>query len=124
MNTKNLIYAAMIILLGACTKSENTQTVTPPVPVSNPISPGNISGFVKGTLTTGSTYTITADLNVKPGDTLASQAGVTVIVKNNAQINIAGVLSLIGTAAQPVSINSESKHRDHGVVFNVTAHRL
>jgi hypothetical protein len=109
MNKKNLIYAAMIIVLGACSKSENTTTVTPPVPVSNPIAPGNISGFVKGTLTTGSTYTITGDLNVKPGDTLASQAGVTVIVMNNAQINIAGVLSLIGTSAQPVSFNSDSK---------------
>jgi hypothetical protein len=109
MNKKNLIYVAAIIVFGACSKSETTQTVTPPVPVSNPISPGNISGFVKGTLTTGSTYTITGDLNVKPGDTLASQAGVTVIVKNNAQINIAGVLSLIGTAAQPVSFNSDTK---------------
>jgi hypothetical protein len=42
------------------------------------------------------------------GDTLASQAGVTVIVKNDAQINIIGVLSIIGTKDKPVSFNSDS----------------
>jgi hypothetical protein len=109
MKTKILIYGAIIAALGSCTKSETTSVVTPPPPPSNPIAPGNISGFVKGTLTTGNTYTITADLNVKPGDTLAAQQGVTVVVKNNSQINIAGVLDLEGTQAQPVSFNSDSK---------------
>ena len=109
MNKKNLVYAVIIIALAACSKSETTNTVVPPPPPSNPITPGNLSGFVKGTLTTGSTYTITGDLNVKPGDTLASQPGVTVVVTNNAQINIAGVLSLVGSKSQPISFNSDSK---------------
>ncbi len=83
-----------------------TTVITPTVPPSNPIAPGNISGFVKGTLTTGNTYTITGDLTVKLGDTLASQQGVTVVVSNDAQINIQGVLLLVGTSAQPISFNS------------------
>ena len=95
----------------SCSKSSNDTTtiIKPTVPASNPITPGNITGFVKGTLTTGNTYTITGDLTVQLGDTLASQQGVTVIVKNDAQVNIQGVLLLVGTKDQPISINSDSK---------------
>ncbi len=71
--------------------------------------PGSISGFVKGTFTTGNTYTITGDLTVKLGDTLASQQGVTVVVSGDAQINIQGVLLLVGTSDQPISFNSDTK---------------
>ena len=103
--------AVIATIFSSCSKSNNdtTTVVTPPPPVSNPITPGSISGFVKGTLTTGNTYTITSDLTIKAGDTLAAQPGVTVIVKGDAQINVQGVLSLVGTAAQPVSFNSDSK---------------
>ncbi len=104
-----LLFAAGItVLVASCSKKDTTTVITPTVPASNPIAPGSISGFVKGTFTTGNTYTITADLTVKPGDTLAAQQGVTVIVKNNAQVNIAGVLLLVGTADQPISFNSDS----------------
>ncbi|MDF2430462.1 MAG: hypothetical protein JWP44_93, partial [Mucilaginibacter sp.] len=78
------------------------------IPKSNPIAPGNISGFIKGTLLTGQTYTVTADVTVKPGDTLYSQPGATVIVKNNAQFNIQGVLNLLGSKTQPIYFNSDS----------------
>jgi hypothetical protein len=106
-----LIVAVAITIFSSCSKSNNEKTnvITPTVPASNPISPGNISGFVKGTLTTGDTYTITGDLTIKLGDTLASQQGVTVIVTKNAQINVQGVLLLVGTSAQPISFNSDSK---------------
>lgn len=110
MRVKNFVFAAIIsTLFFSCSKSDTTTTSTPTVPPSNPIAPGNISGFVKGTLTTGNTYTVTGDLTVKLGDTLASQQGVTVIVKNDAQININGVLLIVGTKDQPISFNSDSK---------------
>jgi hypothetical protein len=111
MKTRNLcmVIAVIATVMSSCSKSNETTTViTPTVPASNPISPGNISGFVKGTLTTGNTYTITGDLTVKLGDTLASQQGVTVIVANDAQINIQGVLNLVGTSASPITFNSSS----------------
>ncbi len=106
----SLLFSASLIILFAesCSKSESTNVVTPTVPPSNPIAPGDITGFVKGTLTTGNTYTITGDLTVKLGDTLASQQGVTVIVKNNAQVTVQGVLLLVGTKDQPIFINSDS----------------
>jgi len=113
MKTSKLypIIAIIITMISSCSKSNNetTNVITPTVPASNPISPGNITGFVKGTLTTGNTYTITGDLTIKLGDTLASQQGVTIVVKNDAQINVDGVLLLVGTADQPISFNSDSK---------------
>src|ERR1700748_1907372 len=89
-----LSVAALALRLASCSKSgnDNTKITTPTVPSSNPIAPGNVTGFVKGTFTTGNTYTITGDLTIKKGDTLASQQGVTIIVKNNAAINVQGVL--------------------------------
>lgn len=111
-STQSCLFAAALALgLAACSKSGNdsTKITTPTVPASNPIAPGNISGFVKGTFTSGNTYTITGDLTIKAGDTLASQQGVTVIVMNNAQITVMGVLNLVGTAASPIEFNSGSK---------------
>ena len=112
MKAKNSYFYVAILVAGlaSCSKSsDKTTIITPTVPSSNPIAPGNISGFVKGTFTTGNTYTITGDLTIKAGDTLASQQGVTVVVKGNAQITVQGVLLLVGTQDQPISFNSDSK---------------
>jgi hypothetical protein len=103
-----IIVATILVGISSCSKNDKTTIITPTVPASNPIAPGSISGFVKGTFTTGNTYYITGDLTVKAGDTLASQQGVTVIVQNDAQINIQGALVLVGTAAQPISFNSST----------------
>ncbi len=107
----HFVFVVMAAALASCSKSSNDKTtiITPTVPASNPIAPGSISGFVKGTFTTGNTYSITGDLTVKPGDTLASQQGVIIVVKNNAQINIQGVLLLVGTKDQPIYFDSDSK---------------
>jgi hypothetical protein len=103
-----LFMAVFIAGLASCSKKDNTTVNNATVPASNPIAPGNISGFVKGTFTTGNTYTITGDLTIKPGDTLASQQGVTVVVKNNAQIFVQGTLNLVGTKSQPITFNSDN----------------
>lgn len=95
--------------ISSCQKDEVTTFNVIKIPSSSPITPGNISGFLKGTLLTGQTYIITADLTVKAGDTLAAQPGAIVIVKNNSQINIQGVLLLVGSKEQPISFNSDTK---------------
>jgi len=105
---KVLVIAALAGGFFSCSKKDSTITTTPPQPVSNPIVPGNVTGFVKGTFTTGNTYTITGDITVKPGDTLASQEGVTIVIKNDAQIFMQGVLSFIGTKDKPITMNSDS----------------
>src|ERR1700761_33951 len=96
---------ALVACLASCSKKETNKNVTPVIPPSHPIAAGNISGFVKGTLLTGSTYTVTGNLTVKKGDTLAAQPGAIVIVKNNSQITVGGVLQLLGSQASPVTFN-------------------
>ncbi len=110
MKTRQAFLMASILATGlaSCSKKDSTTVTTPPIPVSNPITAGNISGFVKGTFTSGNTYTITGDLTIKQGDTLASQEGVTVIIKNDAQIFVQGILNIVGTQDKPVTFNSDS----------------
>src|ERR1700712_4201182 len=100
---------AFAAILTSCSKKESTQNIKPVITPSHPIAAGNISGFVKGTLLTGSTYTVTADITVKKGDTLAAQPGAIVVVKNDAQITVDGVIQVLGTQASPVSFNSDAK---------------
>lgn len=109
MKIKNLslFVIAIAISVVSCSKKEITTKTTPVIPPSHPIAAGNISGFLKGTLLTGATYTVTADVTIKTGDTLAAQPGAIVIVKNNSQFNIRGVLQLLGTQANPVMFNSD-----------------
>lgn len=108
-SNKILVVAISIVTaLSACKKAEITTFTNIKIPSSSPIAPGNISGFLKGTFLKNQTYTITADITVKKGDTLASQPGAIIIVKNNAQINIQGVLQLLGSKEQTISFNSDS----------------
>lgn len=111
MKTKITFWIAAVALaasMASCSKKENTAVIKPVLPPSHPIAAGNISGFVKGTLLTGSTYTVTADIYVKPGDTLLAQPGANIIVKNNSQFQIQGVFQSLGTQASPVTFNSDS----------------
>lgn len=111
MKTKKLsLFAAAVAIavsVVSCSKKESTTKTTPVIPPSHPIAAGNISGFVKGTLLTGSTYTVTGDITVKAGDTLLAQPGAIVVVKNNSQFSIKGVLQLLGTKDNPIFFNSD-----------------
>ena len=77
MNKKRffLLTAAISTILFSCSKKDSTSVITPTVPASNPITAGDLAGFVKGTLLTGSTYTITGDLTIKAGDTPGGATG-------------------------------------------------
>jgi hypothetical protein len=99
---------ALVATMASCSKKDTTGVIKPVLPPSHPITAGNISGFVKGTLLTGSTYTVTADINVKPGDTLLAQPGANIVVTNNSQFKIQGVFQSLGTQANPVTFDSDS----------------
>jgi hypothetical protein len=84
------------------TTNETTTVSVPPFQIGVPISPGNVNGgSVKGTMTSGNTYTILNDITINAGDTLLLQSGVTVCVKNSVTIIVKGVLISLGTQAQP-----------------------
>ncbi|QNK63194.1 hypothetical protein H7F33_01330 [Pedobacter sp. PAMC26386] len=112
MSTKSIYLMIAGILLAAiissCKKAEVTTFNEVKIPTSSPISAGDISGFTKGTLLAGQTYTVTGDITVKKGDTLSAQPGAIIVVKNNAQFNINGVLNLLGSQDKPVTFNSDT----------------
>jgi hypothetical protein len=111
MRTKKIyliLTGLILITITSCKKAEITTFNAVKIPTSSPIAAGDIGGFVKGTLLGGQTYTVISDLTVKKGDTLSSQPGAIIIVKNNAQINIQGVLQLLGTKSQPILFNSDT----------------
>lgn len=105
---KYIIPAALLTTVFCGCQKEVTTFKSVKIPASSPITPGNINGFVKGTLLTGQTYIVTGDLTIKKGDTLSAQPGANVIVKNNSQINVMGVLSFLGSETDPVHFNSDS----------------
>ena len=101
--------SSCITVFLSCSKKEITTFTTVALPESDPINSDTIPAFAKGTLLSGKTYYITQDVTVKKGDTLYAQPGVNVVIKNNAQVNIQGVLALMGTQDQQVYFDSDAK---------------
>jgi len=101
------IFAAIIItgIFNSCKKTSNEvrQIYVAPALVVHAVQPGNISGAISGTMTTGNTYTVLADsaVIIPKGDTLWLQPGVTVCMNTNATIIVQGALISLGTQAQP-----------------------
>ncbi len=92
----------------SCSKpgSESTNVSTPPLQIGQTISTSTHSGTVKGTMTSGNTYTITGDLTINRGDTLLIQSNVKVEMGPGTFINVKGTLISLGTKDNPNYITS------------------
>src|ERR1700758_2571994 len=112
MKTKQITFwiaaIALAVTISSCSKKESTGVIKPVIPPSHPINSDTIGSFEKGTLLAGKTYTMNHDVYVKIGDTLLAQAGANIIVKNNSQFKIQGVLQSLGTQANPVTFDSDT----------------
>jgi hypothetical protein len=101
------LFAMLASTIFSCSKS-STETVnvsTPPFQVGATVAPGNISGAIKGTMTTGNTYTATGDILINPGDTLLIQPGVTINMGTSGyNFGVRGTLLSLGTKTQPIWI--------------------
>ncbi len=105
---KTISVLTLAFAMASCSKKEVTIYNKVDLQASNGISSDTIPAFAKGTLLEGKTYYIMSDVTVQKGDTLYAQPGANVIVKNNAQVNIQGVLLLQGTQTEPIFFNSDS----------------
>src|SRR5579872_5648463 len=76
----------------SCNKKQVVTQSTPQKVVGTKVLPGNISGTLKGTMTSGNTYYVTGNITVNAGDTLYMQNNVTVKVMGNYYIYVAGTL--------------------------------
>jgi hypothetical protein len=107
---RNSIVHCLLVLTAvstffSCKKSSQDNTVisTPVYHVGQPVAPGNISGSVRGTMTSGNTYNVVGDLTINKGDTLLLQSGVTVCVSPGKTIIVKGTLLSLGTSTAPNS---------------------
>jgi hypothetical protein len=99
-----VIFLSGIILMTSCKKKKDAAVIsTPPPAISHPISSSSpLCGNVKGTMLTGSTYSVSCDVTILPNDTLYVQNGVTINVGNNATFFILGTIISEGTQASPI----------------------
>ena len=121
MNTLNvtmkriaLLAIGVIALFSySCRKAKNEVSIAQsPIVVAHPITQDTLAGTIKGTLVSGKTYYVSADIVVNGGDTLTVQPGVTVIVLNPTSaltaptIIINGILKCIGTQSSPITFTA------------------
>jgi len=105
MKTKIFSLSAVAVLacslFSSCAKDSTTVSV-PPVVVGLAVSDAApLSGSIKGTMLSGKTYTVGADITVNAGDTLLLQPGVNLKVSRGKTILVKGVFISLGTKALP-----------------------
>src|ERR1035437_8454869 len=105
MKTKIFSLSAVAVLacslFSSCAKDSTTVSI-PPVVVGLVVSDAApLSGSVKGTMLSGKTYTVGADITVNVGDTLLLQPGVNLKVSRGKTILVKGVFISLGTKALP-----------------------
>jgi len=108
-----VIIAGFMLALTACTSNSDLVDATsnyPKVP-ANFVKSQNLTGTLKGTLKQDSTYYLTGNVAVAKGDTLAIEAGATIIAKGNFQFQISGTLLSLGTEAKQVTFTSQDASR-------------
>jgi hypothetical protein len=106
MKTKIFSFGALALIatsfLSSCATQDQTVVSTPPVVIGLAVSDASpLSGSVKGTMLSGKTYTVGADITVNAGDTLLLQPGVTLKVGRGKTILVKGVLISLGTKTSP-----------------------
>ncbi len=113
---KMTVFAMMLAAaFASCSKSNSTTVSQAQIQVGQPVSnSAPLSGAIKGTMKTGLTYIITADVTINAGDTLLIQKGVTVQVKNGSNFFVNGTLVSLGTKDAPVTITDPSRTKTTG----------
>ncbi len=99
-----VLILAMSGLFFSCNKKTSTNVSAPNKVVGHSVAPGNISGAIEGTMTSGNTYVVVGNITVPKGDTLYIQNNVKVIVNGNFYIYVAGTLVSNGTQNNQVWI--------------------
>lgn len=105
----------LLFAVASCKKNDTAVVSVADLQVGQAVSSSApLSGAIKGTMLTGQTYTIKADVTVNPGDTLLIQKGVTVKVTNAAAIIVKGTFVSLGTKDAPVTISDPSRIKTTG----------
>ena len=98
-------------LFFSCNKKETVHLSVPQKIVGAAVAPGNISGTIKGTMTSGNTYNVTGNITVNAGDTLYMQNNVHLVLMGNYYIYVAGTM-----------VSNGSKGNENWITFNGLKH--
>jgi hypothetical protein len=105
---KKLLFLLLTLIAVAtfsCRKDSSGEQVVvsvPPFQVGQPVSSAApLSGCLKGTMKTGETYLVGADICVAEGDTLLMQEGVRILFTGNFNFIVKGTLLSLGTQEKP-----------------------
>lgn len=93
---------AMLFAMSSCNKADNATISAPFFSIGHNVTPGNISGSIKGTMLSDSVYYVTGDVIINLGDTLVLQPGAKVYFTGNYNFWIHGNLASLGTKLKPV----------------------
>lgn len=117
-----LFLTACIIYMASCSKTTDTSVVSvAQIQVGQAISgTAPLSGAIKGTMITGTTYTISGDVTVNAGDTLLVQKGVTVNVTNGSNIIVRGTFISLGTKDAPNTFTDPRRSKKTGATTPAT----
>lgn len=108
-------WAGLALMLAAalgssCTKSSSTTVSKPVVLPANAITSTSLKGgAIKGVMLQDSTYTVSGDVTVLPGDSLVVQPGATIKVINNSAFYVQGSILSEGSKDKPVVFTSPAE---------------
>jgi len=109
------LFVSAGLLFAACSKNSNTATTGVQLPANAIRSTTLAKGNIKGTILSDSTYHVTGDLTVLPGDTLIIQPGATIRMNANYKFTIQGIIASLGTQAKPITITTDSANVHPGM---------
>lgn len=97
-----LLSALAITSVVSCTKTEESIISVPQFQAGQEITTQNLSGSVKGTMTSGNTYYFNSPITINAGDTLVMQSGVKLLATAQAaQLIVKGVFISLGSKENP-----------------------
>jgi hypothetical protein len=101
----SIILSGMLFLIGGCSKTEDVVVSAPLFKVGQAVSTKTpLSGSIKGTLLSDSTYKVSGDVFINENDTLVIQAGAKICFPGNAPycFVVKGSLLSLGSETKPI----------------------
>lgn len=99
-----MVTLGVAIAFSSCENGDGPVISKPVNKVGESVKPGDVSGNVKGTMTTGDTYTLKGIVTVNASDTLLIQPGVRINVTEGAALDVKGTFLSLGTKEKPIWI--------------------
>lgn len=93
---------AIAAMLAGCSKNSNNVNTGPVLPAQAIRGTTLNGGNIKGVMLSDSTYTVSGNLTVLPGDTLTVQPGAVIKVNGNSAFYVQGTINSVGTPTKPI----------------------